>query len=81
MNIKTKFDIGSKVFFMHSNKVATGCVTKISVTVIEKKKNDPDVIVTMYQVKPNIPLDRCPCVLSMHEVEIFGTKEELLKTL
>lgn len=81
MDIKTKFDIGSTVFFMYNNKVATGRVTKITITIIDRKKNGADCGTIMYEVNPNIPLDNCPCVLSMYEFEIFGTKEELLKSL
>lgn len=81
MDIKTKFDIGSTVFFMYNNKVETGRVIKINITIIDRKKNGADCNTIVYQVNPNIPLDHCPCVLSMCEFEIFGTKEELLKSL
>ena len=71
MEIKTKFDIGDWVWFMHENTVHQGVINKISM-LIEKNKTN-----TFYTlIDQNNSLE-----LQLGTPYLFPTKEELLKSL
>lgn len=71
MEIKTKYDIGKWVWFMHENSVHQGVIKGILVNIEEKR------IIEKYSVRDiNDDTGR------LFEIGyIFPTKEELLKSL
>lgn len=72
MEIKTKFNLRQKVYFMWSNKVHSLQIDSISVKVIALGGEEKEI---------EISYKLCGLTDSFDEKEIFATKEELLKYL
>lgn len=71
MEIKTKYNIGDWVYFMHENKVHIGVIKKITIHIEKNKTN------TVYSLTDqNNGLE-----LQFGTPFLFLTKEELLKSL
>ena len=74
MDIKTKFDLGQRVFFMSDNRVCQGVIEGFDIGFgYRGLEND---ITISYCVKAESFTD-----LSVEENKLFLTKEELLKSL
>lgn len=72
MEIKTKFDLWQKVFFLHNNKVHSFQIDSISVRVIALGGGEEEIAIS-YKL--------CGLTDSFDEKDLFATKEELLKSL
>lgn len=72
MKINTKFSLGDQVYYMKSNKIHIGHITKICVSYSE-----PNWYSESYYMKEDMGLN--PPFYSRNE--LFKTKEDLLKSL
>lgn len=70
MNIETQYNINSKVYFLHNNKVWEGIVKKITITV------ENNSLVITYKVQYNDWKYK-----SLKESQAYSTKQELLDSL
>lgn len=81
MDIKTKFNIGDNVFFMHQNKVKSSTVESLNINVISEMRSKPnpydyDVVHVpkiIYKIKGFEPL--------FFESALFSSKQELIESL
>lgn len=71
MDIKTKYGLGQRVFFMDNNKVQDGPITRIHI----------EVGYTTKDIKVKISYNIFSITKFYKEEELFLTKEELLKSL
>jgi hypothetical protein len=76
MEIKTKYNIGDKVFYMHDNKVCDGIIASIEAIVIADMNTRPleHYTTIYYNLCGMINIKKC-------ETYCFNSKEELIKTL
>jgi len=75
MEIKTKFNVFDKVYYMHDNVVKFSEITKINITC---SSNTPPPLI-QYELEGSIHhYDQCRI---RNEDEVFATKEELLNSL
>ena len=74
MEIKTKFNVFEKVYYMHDNVVKSGEITKINITC---SSNTTPLI--QYELEGSIFYDDKYRI--RNEDEVFATKEELLNSL
>ena len=81
MEIKTKYDIGDKVWTIHNNKVVNMTIYHFSIKVYKEKirieyMSDED-------FKQHVSFKNTPELLPLfkYENELFPTKEELVKSL
>ena len=72
MEIKTKFNLRQKAYFMYKNKVNLLQIDSIIVRVIALGSSEEDI---------EISYKLCGLTDSFGEKELFATKEELLKSL
>lgn len=72
MEIKTKFDLGQKVFFLQNNKVNCLQIDCISIRVISLARYNKEIAIS-YQLNGLTDL--------FDEENLFATKEELLNSL
>lgn len=73
MTIETKYNIGERVYFMHNNKVDNACISDIDVLIRYDRnhiRSNPDVSIYYY-------IDS----RKYSELNLFPTKEELIKSL
>lgn len=73
MTIKTRFNIGDKVFFMHRNKVNEDTVIKIEIAIYISRATNLEERTTIYRLKDENNTTK--------EDNIFASKEDLLKSL
>lgn len=71
MDIKTKYGLGQRVFFMDNNKVQDGPITRINIGVGYTTKD----------IEVKISYNIFSTTKFYEEEELFLTKEELLKSL
>ena len=71
MDIKTKYGLGQRVFFMDNNQVQDGPITRIYIGVGYTTKD----------IKAKISYNIFSTTKFYEEEELFLTKEELLKSL
>lgn len=71
MEIKTKYNIGDKVFVLHNDRI---CVFYVEYINTESDKNSTNIRYTVRSVKGSFLAD-------YKEAYLFPTKEELLKSL
>ena len=74
MEIKTKYDIGQRVFFMSDNRVCEGTIESFDIGF--GYDNGTEYLDICYCVKTMFFTD-----FSVAEDKLFSTKEELLKSL
>ena len=72
MEIKTKYDIGQRVFFMKDNKVETSAIRQIIIDVWYNRDKD---------IKERTSYGLFSTDRFYEEENLFLTKEELLKSL
>lgn len=76
MEIKTKYNIGDEVYFIHNNKVNNSRIKSIEVTCISNYDalypTEPKVVITYHVMINNTRY----C-----EYDLFKTKEELINSL
>lgn len=72
MDIKTKYDIGQRVFFMKDDKVETSAIKQISIAVWYNKYKEIRMSIHYYLFSAD---------QFYEEDNLFLTKEELLKSL
>lgn len=75
MEIKTKFNIGDKVFYIHNNQLCKGAVHDIHVLVFPDglKRN----VSISYSIRNSFNIE----IADFFEKDLFGTKEELINNL
>jgi hypothetical protein len=78
MEIKTKYSINQKVFWMQDNKVVPGKILRISTSTIinHGKHGKPDTLQTTISYLTDQGM-----AAPFLETELFGSKEELLASL
>lgn len=82
MDIKTKFNIGNKVFFMHQNKVASANIEAIDIQVKkEMVTNKPNPYGYDIIDNPYIFYKMEGFSLSLLESALFSSKQELIESL
>ena len=74
MEIKTKYDIGQRVFFMSDNRVCEGTIESFDIGF--GYDNGTEYLDICYCVKDKFSTD-----IPINEENLFLTKEELLKSL
>lgn len=78
MNIKTKYSIGDKVFFMHDNSVREDRVRVVNVEV-NSCYQDAKQVAEPARVKYVVTVYRTE--LTLHECELFSNRAALLRSL
>lgn len=69
-SINTAYDINDEVWFMHKNKATSGKIIKINISVTSEEE-----IVT-YKIKFGFAT-----IVNRKDLDLFKTKEDLLKSL
>ena len=75
MDIKTKYDIGQRVFLMNDNRVYQGVIESFDIGFGQSVSGEKYITIS-YCVTPEFFTD-----FSVSEHKLFLTKEELLKSL
>ena len=75
MEIKTKYDIGQRVFFMNDNRVCVGTIEWFDIGFSQRISGEKDMTIS-YCVKTMYFTD-----FSVAEDKLFPTKEELIESL
>ena len=81
MEIKTKYNINDKVYFIHGNKIIHNKITSIDISIYERNNK------VIQNIRYTIDLGNlfgrriCDTFTSRNEEELFLTKEELIKSI
>lgn len=76
MEIKTKYSIGDKIFFLFENRVQQSVVEKINVELSE-----PSVIDSGISIYYKVPFNDVMSDLQLRENKVYDSKEELIASL
>lgn len=80
MEIKTKYNLGDKVYVMHDNKVVYFTIQRINIKIGDKISIE---YVSSEKFRQYLYLSKESDYMSLYveEEKVFSTKEELLKSL
>ena len=82
MEIKTKYDIGDNVYFIHNNKIIHNKITRIEISIARGLKNKEESIAMVeYTIDLGFAEKVCDTFTTRLEFELFTTKEDLFKSL
>lgn len=83
MEIKTKYSIDDKVYFLYQNNINNSTVEAIDIRMVRKERDNKPISIK-YVIKASVPT----CQMSQNEAEngideskLFSSKEDLLKSL
>lgn len=81
MEIKTKYDIGDNVYFIHNNKIIHNKITRIEISIAGLKNKEESIAMVEYTIDLGFAEKVRDTFTTRLEFELFTTKEELFKTL
>lgn len=80
MEIKTKYNIGDKVYFIHGNKITCNKIISIDISIYDRKNNGIPKI--EYTIDFGFRTGKISDTLTIRpEEELYSTKEELIKSI
>ena len=81
MEIKTKYNIGDEVYFIHGNKIIHNKITRIDIS-IREERNEKVIPRIEYTIDLGFRTGKISDTLTSRiEFDIYSTKEELIKSI
>lgn len=80
MEIKTKYNIGDDVYFIHGNKIRHNKITRIDISIREERNKEVIIPRIEYTIDLGFRTGRIS-ETSRIECDIYSTKEELIKSI
>ena len=81
MEIKTKYNIGDEVYFIHGNKIIHNKITRIDIS-IRKERNEKVIPRIEYTIDLGFRTGKISDTLTSRiEFDIYSTKEDLIKSI
>lgn len=82
MEIKTKYNIGDEVYFIHGNKIIHNKIRRIDISILEERKKNIIIPRIEYTIDLGFKTGRISDTLTSRiEFDIYSTKEELIKSI
>ncbi len=82
MEIKTKYNIGDEVYFIHGNKITHNKITRIDISIREERNKNVIIPRIEYTIDLGFKTGKISDTLTSRiEFDIYSTKEELIKSI